>query len=116
MKGNVSLAMDIIVPDRIIVRPYRGELDLLSVCICICICREVDQFQAILVKCLECQIADRDQDVVEGNQFGKLVIVKHQLDVYLKDDPELEGMTSKIVQISKFARISCPIYLELVFW
>lgn len=107
MKGDVSLAKDIIVPtisewDRIIVRPYRSEPDipLVPICICTCICREVDQLQALLVKCLECQIADRERDVVEGNQFGKLVTVKHKLDVYPKEDPELEGMTSKMVQIS----------------
>jgi len=88
VKGDVSLAKDIIKPtidewDRIIVRPYK----------------EVDQLQALLVKCLQCEVADQERKVVEGNQFGMLVSTKHKVNLYPKEDPESEGMTSKMVQI-----------------
>lgn len=88
VKGDVSLAKDILTPtiaewDRMIVRPYR----------------EVDQLQALLVKCLQCEVADQERKVVEGNQFGQLVTTKHRVNVFPKDDPELEGMTSRMVEI-----------------
>jgi len=88
VKGDVSLAKDIIKPtidewDRIIVRPYK----------------EVEQLQALLVKCLQCEVADQERKVVEGNQFGMLVSTKHKVNLYPKEDPETEGMTSKMVQI-----------------
>merc|ERR1712110_233342 len=65
-KNDVSMAKDIIKLtidewDRIILRPYR----------------EVDQLQALLVKCLMCEIADQERSVVEGNQFGMMISKKH---------------------------------------
>merc|ERR1712037_367530 len=81
-KNDVSMAKDIIKLtidewDRIILRPYR----------------EVDQLQALLVKCLMCEIADQERSVVEGNQFGMMISKKHKIDVMPKDEPEgMEGM------------------------
>merc|ERR1719251_687536 len=85
-KNDVSMAKDILKLtidewDRIILRPYR----------------EVDQLQALLVKCLMCEIADQERSVVEGNQFGMMISKKHKIDVMPKDEPkEMEGMTSKM--------------------
>jgi len=90
-KNDVSMAKDIIKLtidewDRIILRPYR----------------EVDQLQALLVKCLMCEIADQERSVVEGNQFGMMISKKHKIDVMPKDEPEgMEGMTSKMIEINK---------------
>jgi len=90
-KNDVSMAKDIIKLtidewDRIILRPYR----------------EVDQLQALLVKCLLCQIADQERSVVEGNQFGMMISKKHKIDVMPKDEPEgMEGMSSKMIEINK---------------
>merc|ERR1712107_139218 len=61
-KNDVSMAKDILKLtidewDRIILRPYR----------------EVDQLQSLLVKCLQCEIADQERSVVEGNQFGMMI-------------------------------------------
>ena len=64
--------------------------------------REVDQLQALLVKCLMCEIADQERSVVEGNQFGMMISKKHKIDVMPKDEPEgMEGMTSKMIEINK---------------
>merc|ERR1711994_1046778 len=68
-KNDVSMAKDILKLtidewDRIILRPYR----------------EVDQLQSLLVKCLQCEIADQERSVVEGNQFGMMISKKHKID------------------------------------
>ena len=59
----------------------------------------MDELQALLVKCLYCEVADQERSVVEGNQFGMMVTKKHKVDIYPKDDPEMEGMTSKMIEI-----------------
>jgi len=90
-KNDVSMAKDILKLtidewDRIILRPYR----------------EVDQLQSLLVKCLQCEIADQERSVVEGNQFGMMISKKHKIDVMPTDVPkEMEGMTSKMIEINK---------------
>merc|ERR1712241_1123474 len=90
-KNDVSMAKDILMLtidewDRIILRPYR----------------EVDQLQSLLVKCLQCEIADQERSVVEGNQFGMMISKKHKIDVMPTDVPkEMEGMTSKMIEINK---------------
>merc|ERR1712117_669207 len=90
-KNDVSMAKDILKLtidewDRIILRPYR----------------EVDQLQTLLVKCLQCEIADQERSVVEGNQFGMMISKKHKIDVMPTDVPkEMEGMTSKMIEINK---------------
>ena len=64
--------------------------------------REVDQLQSLLVKCLQCEIADQERSVVEGNQFGMMISKKHKIDVMPTDVPkEMEGMTSKMIEINK---------------
>ena len=64
--------------DRMIVRPYR----------------EVEQLQALYLKCLICQVADTEREFYEGNQMGMLFNRTKKLDVYPKDEEE-SGMTSK---------------------
>ena len=47
--------------------------------------QEVEQLQALYVKCLLCEIADSERNFVEGNQMGAL-IKKNKPDIYPKDE------------------------------
>lgn len=67
--------------DRIIVRPYR----------------EVEHLQSLYLKCLICEVADAERDVVEGNIMG-YIQNKKKPDVYPKDE-EKEQMTTKTFTI-----------------
>ena len=68
--------------DRIILRPYR----------------EVEQLQALYLKCLICIVADKEREFYEGNQMGMLFNKAKKMDVYPKDEAET-GMTSKTYTI-----------------
>merc|ERR1719445_1933923 len=68
--------------DRMIVRPYR----------------EVEQLQALYLKCLICQVADIEREFYEGNQMGMLFNRTKKLDVYPKDE-EATGMTTKTFEL-----------------
>ena len=67
--------------DRIIVRPYR----------------EVEHLQSLYLKCLICEVADIERDVVEGNIMG-YIQNKKKTNVYPKDE-EKEQMTTKTFTI-----------------
>ena len=64
--------------DRIILRPYR----------------EVEQLQALYLKCLVCLVADTEREFYEGNQMGMLLKTPKKTDVYPKDEEDT-GMTTK---------------------
>ena len=64
--------------DRIILRPYR----------------EVEQLQALYLKCLVCIVADTEREFYEGNQMGMLLNKSKKIDVFPKDEEDT-GMTTK---------------------
>jgi len=68
--------------DRIVVRPYR----------------EIDQLQALYLKCLICGVADSEREFVEGNIMGYIMNKAKKPDVYPKDE-EANGMTTKTFTI-----------------
>ena len=68
--------------DRIIQRPYR----------------EVEQLQALYLKCLLCIVADTEREFYEGNQMGMLFNRTKKMDVYPKDE-EATGMTTKTFEL-----------------
>jgi len=61
-RNEVGLARDICMDtidewDRIVVRPYK----------------EITQLESVYVRCLLCVIGDRERNLVQGNQLGKLI-------------------------------------------
>ena len=92
--------------DRIIVRPYR----------------EVEQLQALYLKCLVCevrpwrqtkifsalhknilhQVADSEREFVESNVMGHITVRQNKPDVYPKDE-QADGLTTKTFNLKPAA-------------